>query len=200
MVVHVVSWVSCWIYQLSKYQSSCEICTHVWTALCLQMALHHAVQGHQQDQWLPSWGCVYVQGRHTADSRLALSQWESSIQSNTVSHWLGANFESALHSHCIHRHSHSAASWVGCAHSTADSTRSRWAATERSVRMAGSGPAHGDGCYRRGNPGCPFSCPLCNTVWDWVKDNTQRNNSFSNTSCFVTLEFFYFIPKHYYKW
>ena len=31
-----------------------------------------------------------------ADSRLATSQWETSLQSNAVSHWLGANLESAL--------------------------------------------------------------------------------------------------------
>ena len=30
------------------------------------------------------------------DSRLAPSQWETSLQSNVVSHWLGANLESAL--------------------------------------------------------------------------------------------------------
>ena len=33
---------------------------------------------------------------HRADSRLAPSQWETSLQSNAVSHWLGANIESAL--------------------------------------------------------------------------------------------------------
>ena len=33
---------------------------------------------------------------HRADSRLAPSQWETSLQSNAVSHWLGANLESAL--------------------------------------------------------------------------------------------------------
>ena len=32
-----------------------------------------------------------------ADSRLAPSPWETSLQSNAVSHWLGANLESALH-------------------------------------------------------------------------------------------------------
>ena len=32
----------------------------------------------------------------SADSRLASSQWETSFQSNTVSHWLGANLETAL--------------------------------------------------------------------------------------------------------
>ena len=31
-----------------------------------------------------------------ADSRLAPSQWETSLQSNAVSHWLGANLESTL--------------------------------------------------------------------------------------------------------
>ena len=33
---------------------------------------------------------------NTADSRLALSQWETSLQSNAASHWLAANLESAL--------------------------------------------------------------------------------------------------------
>ena len=32
-----------------------------------------------------------------ADPRLAPSQWETSLQSNAVSHWLGAYLESALH-------------------------------------------------------------------------------------------------------
>ena len=32
-----------------------------------------------------------------ADSRFAPSQWETSLQSNAVSHWLGANLESALY-------------------------------------------------------------------------------------------------------
>ena len=33
---------------------------------------------------------------HRAKSRLAHSQWETLLQSNTVSHWLGANLGSAL--------------------------------------------------------------------------------------------------------
>ena len=32
-----------------------------------------------------------------ADSRLVPSQWETSLQSNAVSHWLGANQEPALY-------------------------------------------------------------------------------------------------------
>ena len=34
--------------------------------------------------------------RYRADSQLAPSQWETSLQSNAVSHWLCANLESAL--------------------------------------------------------------------------------------------------------
>ena len=34
--------------------------------------------------------------RCRADSRLAPSQWETALQSNAVSHWLGANLESSL--------------------------------------------------------------------------------------------------------
>ena len=33
---------------------------------------------------------------YRTDSRLAPSQWETSLQCNAVSHWLGANLESAL--------------------------------------------------------------------------------------------------------
>ena len=38
---------------------------------------------------------VYASCR--VDSRIAPSQWETSLQSNAVSHWLGANLESAPH-------------------------------------------------------------------------------------------------------
>ena len=31
-----------------------------------------------------------------ADSRLVSSQWETSLQSNAISHWLGTTLESAL--------------------------------------------------------------------------------------------------------
>ena len=33
---------------------------------------------------------------YRADARFAPSQWETTLQSNAVSHWLGANLESAL--------------------------------------------------------------------------------------------------------
>ena len=34
--------------------------------------------------------------RYRADSKFAPSQWETSLQSNALSHWLGTNLESAL--------------------------------------------------------------------------------------------------------
>ena len=41
--------------------------------------------------------CSLIGWHFRADSRLAPSQWETSLQSNAVSHWLGANLETALH-------------------------------------------------------------------------------------------------------
>ena len=35
--------------------------------------------------------------QYKADSRLVPSQWETSLQSNAVSHWLGPSLESSLH-------------------------------------------------------------------------------------------------------
>ena len=44
---------------------------------------------------IPGWGLgALVWSR--ADSRFVPSQWETVLQSNAVSHWLGANIESAL--------------------------------------------------------------------------------------------------------
>ena len=49
------------------------------------------------------WGCCYPGyshvHNHRADSRLASCQWETSLQSNAVSHWLGTNLELALNHH-----------------------------------------------------------------------------------------------------
>ena len=45
-----------------------------------------------------------------ADPRLAPSLWETPLQSNTVSHWLGANLESALT--CLKQHNRSCPIWL----------------------------------------------------------------------------------------
>ena len=68
---------SCW-----KKQSSCQ-----W----LDISWHSSdvtVMSYQRSLEIHSW-C-------RADSRLAPSQWETSLQSNAISHWLGANLESAM--------------------------------------------------------------------------------------------------------
>ena len=41
--------------------------------------------------------CTTLWSYTRADSRIAPSQWETSLQSNAISHWLGANLESALY-------------------------------------------------------------------------------------------------------
>ena len=53
----------------------------------------HKVKGVQppDDTFGSKLGC------NRADSRIALNQWETPLQSNAVSHWLGTNQESALY-------------------------------------------------------------------------------------------------------
>ena len=50
------------------------------------------IQNVFNDLWL----LIRVNDYFRADSRLAPSQWEMSLQCNVVSHWLGARLESAL--------------------------------------------------------------------------------------------------------
>ena len=45
---------------------------------------------------LPLTGMPVIPVPRVSDSRFAPSQWETSLQSNAVSHWLGAKLESAL--------------------------------------------------------------------------------------------------------
>ena len=59
------------------------------------LALCCTILGHVQTQWWPNLHSIYTYICR-AESRLGPSQWETSLQSNTVSHWLGANLESAL--------------------------------------------------------------------------------------------------------
>ena len=46
--------------------------------------------------WTLLLGGVLLWREYRADSKFAPSQWEASLQSNAISHWLGANLESAL--------------------------------------------------------------------------------------------------------
>ena len=65
----------------------------LWESCCLQKYKwdHSGQQYIIDDYFFTAHSMVF-----RIDSRLAPSQWETSLQSNTVSHWLGANLESAL--------------------------------------------------------------------------------------------------------
>ena len=52
-----------------------------------ELARHHLGRG-------PTTGHENVAWLHRADSRFAPSQWETSLQGNAISHWLGTNRES----------------------------------------------------------------------------------------------------------
>ena len=72
-----------------------EMSSSMW--LVSDPVLSNSTQHNQHMQQRP-----YLPG-HTwyilrADSRLVPSQWETSLQSNAISHWMGANLESALYS------------------------------------------------------------------------------------------------------
>ena len=104
-------WVLLWDnsgYRLSQWDTTlhCNIVFHwlspcpEWSLLLRKISMKYEVPTvlywHNMGQ-VPSsqWGqCWY-----RADSRFVPSQWETSVQSNAISHWLGANLESALWYH-----------------------------------------------------------------------------------------------------
>ena len=59
--------------------------------------MHECICMQKRVNFNSLWGigavCCY-QDNCRADSRFVPSQWETSLQSNGVSHWLGANLES----------------------------------------------------------------------------------------------------------
>ena len=78
--------------------------------LCFILLLYCQFLIYSCDPFHPNSAGLLLQvtswSRHRADSRLAPSQWETSLRSNAVSNWLGANLESAKvqqsmdHVHC----------------------------------------------------------------------------------------------------
>ena len=75
-----------WWYWLCTKQQCFMMHWRVTRPFCVHLAYHHVCLA------------TNINAIHRADSRLATGQWETSLQSNVVSHWLGANLESALHS------------------------------------------------------------------------------------------------------
>ena len=50
----------------------------------------------QSHQFVKSLTIRYHLHKSRAETRIAPSQWEMSLQSNAISHWLGTNLESTL--------------------------------------------------------------------------------------------------------
>ena len=69
---------------------------HVWNMRLPNPCHRYGLKIYHRT-WVPQYEEVlYCQLIHRADSRLAPSQCETSLQTNVVSYWLGANLESAL--------------------------------------------------------------------------------------------------------
>ena len=63
--------------------------------------------------------CATTLIRCRDDSRFAPSQWETFLQSNAISHWLGANLESALRCFSINKlNMYPLSSYLWCEHSS----------------------------------------------------------------------------------
>ena len=89
---------------VAESYSLCVIRNHHCRHSIIMISLTHR-NGIQASCWRYRWAIyplhvgpvdIYPYNIYRADSRLAPSQWETSLQSNAVSHWLGTNLESAL--------------------------------------------------------------------------------------------------------
>ena len=72
---HYVKYVTCSVNYISISYSCSALLLSCWTTFVVTQV---------------------IRTKFRADSRLVPSQWETSLQNNAVSHWLGANLESAL--------------------------------------------------------------------------------------------------------
>ena len=109
LVCNLDTWWSSMMWYCTQYNN--HTCT---TSLRLRTQNHTLYLWDDFHEFLAGKWPRYVEGElHQAsdaytcrvDSRLAPSQWKTSLQSSTVSHWLGANLESALYMYnhsCLH--------------------------------------------------------------------------------------------------
>ena len=79
-----VGWGRCWAKRISSSPVN-DRSKHITYCVCIMLKFECGNIVHIADI------------HYTADSGFAPSQWETSLQSNAVSHRLGANLESALH-------------------------------------------------------------------------------------------------------
>ena len=90
---------------LSQWETMLHCKVSHWLGTCTKWSLRlHIVITHRRFRDITPllMHCSYVSFAlglwyYRADSSFALSQWETLLQSNTISHWLGANLASALY-------------------------------------------------------------------------------------------------------
>ena len=93
--------IKCQIYLISFCEHNTNICQFT-NMFLFTVKIQLKCDFSNCGQWLSEhlhWRqllCSSRTGSIRADSRLAPSQWDTSLQSNAISHWLGANLESAL--------------------------------------------------------------------------------------------------------
>ena len=149
-----------------------------------------------------------------ADSMLAPSQWETSLQSNTVTHWLGTNLESALMSFYFQPSVVGAGEWLTWQETKAAIRRLLTKGVEFCIQEGSideadrlqytmSGESHWHIKVRRIHVGCGakrFPCPKCSEQfyrqiglnrWYCQADGTcQLGCHFSGNRMYVWLWFY----------
>ena len=84
-----------------NFNISCFVDLYDWRKIIMQKS--HAIYASMHIHYTNQLSFLSLKKNsqftwYRADSRFASCQWETTLQSNAVSHWLGANLESA---HCI---------------------------------------------------------------------------------------------------
>ena len=92
---------SSWYLQMNQHKISARPSAQSGTFIILCKQCWRKVWRSATHRFLSYWKVylftvIMLYGLYRVDSRFASRQWEMSLQSNGVSHWLGANLESAL--------------------------------------------------------------------------------------------------------
>ena len=80
----------------TKMPSQPKRTSSVIYASCIVLNYSCTLRVGAKETWLLRYERICFFYINRTDSRLAPSQWETSLQSNAVPHWLGANLESTL--------------------------------------------------------------------------------------------------------
>ena len=83
------------MYTFSFKKMQLKMSSVKWQQFCLFLHVLRMMICDPAGLWIYEYAAA-SKHIYRANSRFVSSQWETSLQSNTVSHWLGANQESAL--------------------------------------------------------------------------------------------------------